>query len=352
MKINHEWSPNMQTLPSVSKTWRRLWGFTSTIILLSGVHGVFDATYASKKTGTRILSALKCVWDLQYGRSRKSKSRCGSSKAKRCVKITSRFRHGGLWLVRFVLQSSSIYSPFFLARFGVHEHWNEYVCVKRLCVLVLVIYSPDMFTCTPHVYMRLELYVQRHRESFRSAYGLLGRFFVVLLTCCFACHVYCRPKKLWNMKAIKWKCAKLLTSCTCADNFTGRLFLIAFNNMMFILTFRVLFAICFVSKRFCVSCEPYKFICMSGFLWAYGILFLLRVHAHFSVHGAMGWRGSSLHQMIPMKIAQLTHVPLKVPFFIIFRGVCFSLFLKRSILAQRQSCFWIICFKIYQSRLE
>ena len=54
------------------------------------------------------------------GRSRKSKLRC-SSKAKRRVKITSRFRHGGLRLVRFVLQSSSIYSPFFMARFGMRE---------------------------------------------------------------------------------------------------------------------------------------------------------------------------------------------------------------------------------------
>ena len=53
------------------------------------------------------------------GRSRKSKSWC-SSEAKRRVKIT-RFRHGGLRLVRFVLQSSSIYSPFFMARFGIRE---------------------------------------------------------------------------------------------------------------------------------------------------------------------------------------------------------------------------------------
>ena len=200
--------------------------FENPSILLSGVNMVFDATYASKKAGARILSALKCVSDLRT----KQKIECSSSKANRHVKITSRFRHGGLRLVWFVLQStcSSIYSPFFLARFGVREHWNEYVSVKRSACVCLC-YSPDMFVCIPHVYYEtraVRVCVQRHGESFQSVYGLLGRFFVVLLTCHFAaCHVYCRPKKPWNMKPIKWARTKLLTSCSAyADKFMGRLF--------------------------------------------------------------------------------------------------------------------------------
>ena len=220
MKMNHEWSPIPRELCRVwSKTWRRLRVFTSRIILLSGVHEVFDANYAPEKTGARIL----CVFEI-HGRSRKSKSRCGSSKAKRCVKITSRFQHGGLRLVQFVLQSSSIYSPFFLARFGMREHWNEYVRVKRLCACYLFPRHVRLHSACLYEARAVRVYVRRHGQSFRGLYGLLGRFFVVLLTCRFARHVYCRPKKPWNMKPIKWKRAKLLTSCTCTDKFTGRLF--------------------------------------------------------------------------------------------------------------------------------
>ena len=73
-------------------------------------------------------------------------------------KLTSRFRYGGLRLVRFVLQSSSIYSPFFLARFRVREHWNEHVRVKRLCMLVLVIILPAcLFAFCMFIWDRLEL---------------------------------------------------------------------------------------------------------------------------------------------------------------------------------------------------
>ena len=66
-----------------------------------------------------------------YRRSRKLKSWC-SPKAKRRVKITSRFRHGGLRLVRFALQSSSIYSPFFMARFGMRERCASFFRHVRL----------------------------------------------------------------------------------------------------------------------------------------------------------------------------------------------------------------------------
>ena len=67
----------------------------------------------------------------------------------------------------------------------------------------------SMFVCIPHqhVYHTRErervllcgYMLWRHRESFRSAYGLLERlssFFVILLTCRFArVYVYCRLKK-------------------------------------------------------------------------------------------------------------------------------------------------------------
>ena len=89
----------------------------------------------------------------------------------------------------------------------------------------------------------------------------------------------------------------LITSFTCADKFT------AFGNMLLILTFRVLFAICFVFKRFCVSCHLIHAclasICCHVIDTQNRILFLLRVHVHFSVPE----KGSSVHQ-IPMKKAQ------------------------------------------------
>ena len=155
-----------------------------------------------------------------YGQGRKSKSRCGSSKAKRHVKITSRFRHGGLRLIRFVLQSSSIYSPFFLARFGcVNIEVSTAVWSACVC-LCCYLFSQHVRLRSAYLYetRAVRVYVRRHGESFRSVYGLLGRFFVVLLSCHFTRHVYCQPKKPRNMKPIKWKRSKLLTSCcTCAD---------------------------------------------------------------------------------------------------------------------------------------
>ena len=110
--------------------------------------------------------------------SRKSKLQC-SPKAKSRVKITSRFRHSGLRLVRFVLQSSSIYSPFFMARFGMHELC---ACFSRHVHLHSACLSNESVLCGCMLW--------RHRKSFQSVYRLLERlssFFVVLLTCCFAC---------------------------------------------------------------------------------------------------------------------------------------------------------------------
>ena len=105
----------------------------SSRILLTGVYEVFDANYTSEKTGENPLESLLEV----NGRSRKSKSRC-SSEAKRQVKITSRFRHGGFRLVRFVLQSRSIYSPFFMARFGIRELcacFSQCSFAFRICIV-------------------------------------------------------------------------------------------------------------------------------------------------------------------------------------------------------------------------
>ena len=222
MKMNHDWSPIPRELCRVwSKTWRRLRGFTSRIILLSGVHGVFDATYASKKTGARSLSAL-CLRSTDEAENRIH----GAVVQKRSVVWKSPPDSG-------TVDSDWYGLCFNLAQSALHSSWHVLVCVNiemstsvwSTCVCVCLVFifactnSPDIFVCIPHVYMRLEL---------------------------------------WNSYSPKWKRAKLLTSFTCADKFTGRLFWWLFNNinMLFILTFRVLFAICFVFKRFCVSCEP------------------------------------------------------------------------------------------------
>ena len=161
-------------------------------------------------------------------RNRKSKSRC-SSKA---------IRHGGLRLVRFVLQSK-------LAQFTLHSSRHVLGCVNFALV------PPNMFGCIPHVYHTRERVLcgctlWRHRESCRSGQRTRKG-------------TGCLSMELAPMKTIKWKRAKP------ARRFCLRLvhvqinpraiILIAFNNMLFILTFRVLFAIFFVLKRFCVSCH-------------------------------------------------------------------------------------------------
>ena len=187
------------------------------------------------------------------GRSRKSKSRCSRSEAKRRVKITSRFRHGGLRLVRFVLQSSSIYSPFFMARFGKRELC---ACFSRCSFAFPVAFRISMFITRERVLL-CGCTLWRHRESFRSAYGLLERlssFFVVLLTCRFArVYVYCRlqkPWKTWNRaKPARRFCLRLahVQINPRADYFNS------FNNMLFILS-----ALCYLFRRqtgFCVSCH-------------------------------------------------------------------------------------------------
>ena len=106
-----KWKGNTLGSPIISELrslkWRHLEVFENSSFLL-GVCEVFDAKYTSKKTEARILSA----WKFEvHGTQQKSKSWCCSSKAKCRVELTSRFRHGGLWLVWFVLQSTSIYSP-------------------------------------------------------------------------------------------------------------------------------------------------------------------------------------------------------------------------------------------------
>ena len=159
---------------------------------LMGVYEVLDANYASEKTGARIL----CAW------KQKTEIAAVWSKAKHRVKITSRFRHGRLRLVWFVLQSSSIYSPFFMARFGMRELC---ACFSWHVYLMIITRERVLCGCT----------LWRNRESFRSVYRLLERlssFFVVLLTCRFTrVYVLILPtqKAAWNMKPIKWKCAKL-----------------------------------------------------------------------------------------------------------------------------------------------
>ena len=99
---------NAQIIPELwSLKWRHLEVFENSSFP-SGVCEIFDAKYTSKKTEAKILSA----WKFEvYRTQQKSKSRCHSSKAKCRVELTSKFRHGGLRLVRFVLQSTSICSP-------------------------------------------------------------------------------------------------------------------------------------------------------------------------------------------------------------------------------------------------
>ena len=65
------------------------------------------------------------------------------TRANRRVEITSRFRHGGLRLLWFVLQSKSIYSPFFMARFGMRELcacFSRHFRLHSACLSVLRVY--------------------------------------------------------------------------------------------------------------------------------------------------------------------------------------------------------------------
>ena len=151
---------------------------------------------------------------------------------------------------------------FNLAQFILHSSWHilqsmwSAVCACACFSRHVLLHS----TCLYDTRVLCGVYVWRHRESFQER---LSSFFVILLTCHFV-HIITfivdsksRVKRETNkMEACKTSPQVLFTSCTCADKCTGRLFFIAFSNMLFILTFRVLFATCFVSKRFCVSCEP------------------------------------------------------------------------------------------------
>ena len=126
-----------------SLKWRNLEVFENSSFP-SGVCEVFDAKYTSKKTEARILSA----WKFEvYGTQQKSKSWCRSSKAKCRVELTSRFRHGGLRLLRFVLQSTSIYSPSLL--------WE---CIALVCA------CPSVRGAAANVYT-----VHGHSHRMRSA---------------------------------------------------------------------------------------------------------------------------------------------------------------------------------------
>ena len=135
------------------------------------------------------------------GRSRKSKSRC-SSEAKRRVKITPRFRHGGLRLVRFVLQSSSGYSPFFLARFGMRElcaWFSRHVpnlhsaCLSHERESIVRVYAME----TPRE-------LSKCIRTVRKIEQLLCRSANLTFRPC----VWSTKKDVCNMKPIKWKRAK------------------------------------------------------------------------------------------------------------------------------------------------
>ena len=99
-----------------SKKWRRqLWGLVfDNSFFLSGVYEVCMQNTPQRRQrrgSSRPVSLLRST--------DAAESRCRSSKTKCRVKLTSRFRHGGLKLVRFVLQSTSIYSPSLTLRWYV-----------------------------------------------------------------------------------------------------------------------------------------------------------------------------------------------------------------------------------------
>ena len=143
-------------------------------------------------------------------RSRKSKSR-RSSKAKRRVK----FRHGGLRLVRFVLQSSSIYSPFFLARFGMRElcAWFS----RHVRNLHSACLSHEREYCAGVCYGDTE-------RAFEALLERLSSFFVVLLTCRFTLCLFIVESKSRVKHETNSQVLFSSFVLSCADKFTGRLF--------------------------------------------------------------------------------------------------------------------------------
>ena len=120
---------------------------------LTGVYEVFDAKYASEKTGARGPESLFEV----NRRSRKSKSR-RSSLAKRRVKSPP---DSG------TVDSDWYVFCFNLAHFTLHSSWHVLGCVN-------FVLAPDMFViCIPHVYYTRQSHLcgcmlWRHRKSFRS----------------------------------------------------------------------------------------------------------------------------------------------------------------------------------------
>ena len=320
-----------------SKQWRRVWGFVvsksrpfSFAIGLSDFHEVFDQPNASKKAAVGILCGWKFVWDLRAKQD--SKSPCSSkATAWRESHRHSRWIHSGtVNLAKFTL-----IPPWHI--FVCFE--MKYVRVNRLCVLcgglnmvtqqltmhchvvrdpfsnlyLLFVYefsiysaslgcllkvifvSPDMFVCIPHVYMRVltnglgptrkelsKCIIRNRRTCLQLNHGVY-RVRVQQLLCLPASfsfrpyrYVYCRLNKACE----RVKPSRVLfTSCTCADTFTGPLFWFASNDLLFILTFRVLFAICFVFKRLSVSCGHEPIVLnscpdqwMQTFLWALAVI--------------------------------------------------------------------------------
>ena len=179
---------------------------------LTGVYEVFDANYASEKTGARILWAWKFVWGQQT--SRKSKSR-RSSKAKRRVKSPP---DSG------TVDSDWYVFCFNLAHFTLHSSWHVLGCVN-------FVLAPDMFViCIPHVYYTRErvtcagvCYGDTER-AFEALLERLSSFFVVLLTCRFALCLFITESKSRVKHETNPQVLFSSFVFSCADKFTGRLF--------------------------------------------------------------------------------------------------------------------------------
>ena len=148
-------------------------------------------------------------------RSRKSKSR-RSSKAKRRVKSPP--DSGTVdsdWYV-FLLQSSSLYSPFFLARFGMRELCACSRHVRNLHSACLL-HERERVTCAGVCYGDTE-------RAFEALLERLSSFFVVLLTCRFALCLFITESKSRVKHETNPQVLFSSFFLSCADKFTGRLF--------------------------------------------------------------------------------------------------------------------------------